>query len=147
MTFAGGGHVPAGEVPAAVAGDPEAIVAATALAHALGWTPFEVPGDRRLYHAAAVMAGNFGTALLAEAAAVLGAAGVPRDRAPALLLPLALASLRNAAALGPARALTGPVARGDEDVIAAHRDALKAAAPDAVPVYEALLRAARALAG
>ena len=41
-------------VPAAVAGDPEAVSAATQIALDLGMRPFEVPGDRRLYHLAAV---------------------------------------------------------------------------------------------
>lgn len=133
------------EVPAAIAGDPEARAVATGIALALGWRPFEVPGDRRLYHAAAVMAGNFATALLAEAAAVLVAAGVPAVHAPGLLAPLALTSLRNAAAIGPARALTGPVARGDDGVIAAHRLALASLEPRLLCTYDALLDAARAL--
>lgn len=131
-------------VPAALAGDPEAVAAARALAERLGMRAFLVPGDRRLYHAAAVMAGNFATALLAEAAAVLAGAGVPLEQAPALLAPLALRSVENAAELGPARALTGPVARGDELVIAAHRAAL-AADPARLATYDALLAAARRL--
>lgn len=128
-------------VPAAVSGDAEARSAARWLATLLGMRPFEMEGDRRLYHAAAVLAGNFATVLLAEAAAVLAAAGVPADEAPALLAPLCLASVQNAARLGPAAALTGPVARGDTDVIAAHRAAL-AALPDRLATYDALLAAA-----
>ena len=131
-------------VPAAIAGSPKARSAALALAQALGWTPFSVEGDRRLYHAAAVLAGNFATALLAEATRCLAAAGVPEAQAPALLAPLALASIQNAAQVGPARALTGPVARGDHAVIAGHQQALAQAGLDAdVGVtYRALLEAA-----
>lgn len=146
MTFPGEGLPPRLEgVPAAVAGDPEAVAAATALARALGLAPFTVPGDRRLYHAAAVMAGNFATALLAEAAAVLSAAGVPPDQAPAILAPLARQSIENAAARGPAATLTGPVARGDEAVILGHQEALAALPPRLGRSYAALLEAARAL--
>lgn len=146
MTFPGPELVPPDfeGVPAAISGDPEAVEAALSLAHALGMRPFLVPGDRRLYHASAVMAGNFATVLLAEAAAVLAAAGVPEDEAPALLAPLALASIRNAAAAGPRRALTGPVARGDHEVIAGHRAAL-AGDPQRLATYDALLAAARRL--
>lgn len=132
-------------VPASVSGDPEARAAGRWLAELLGMVPFELSGDRRLYHAAAVMAGNFATALLAEAAAVLSAAGVPVEQAPALLAPLALASIENAASIGPARALTGPVARGDEAVIEAHREALACATPEQLTTYDALLAAARRL--
>jgi len=150
MSFPGPEHgMPRAEdgIPAALAGDPEARAAGRALAHALGFTPFEVPGDRRLYHASAVMAGNFATALLAEAAAVLARAGVPADQAPALLAPLALASIRNAAAVGPAAALTGPVSRGDHAVLDGHRAALREAGAAATTrgAYDALLEAARGL--
>lgn len=125
-------------VPAAVAGDPEAVRAAVALATSLGLRPFEVPGDRRLYHAAAVMAGNFATVLLAEASRVLAAAGVDPREAPGLLAPLAAESLRNAAR-DPAAALTGPVARGDDAVLRAHRQALtEAGLDDVAELYDLL---------
>lgn len=150
MSFPGPHALPPAdlEVPAAVAGDPEALRAASSLARALGWTPFAVPGDRRLYHAAAVLAGNFATALLADAAEVLSAAGVRREDAAALLAPLALASLANAARQGPAAALTGPVARGDQQTLAAHREALRVGgvSPRVQATYEALLQSAQHLA-
>ncbi len=111
-------------VPAAIAGsDAQVLELARDLALALGMRPVVVPGDRRLYHAAAVIAGNFSTVLLGIAARVLTGAGVPADEAPAMLVPLALTSLRNAS-IDPAAALTGPVARGDEVILAAHRQAM-----------------------
>jgi len=145
MTFPGGPPPPP-PVPAAVSGAPAALAAARALAEALGWTPFEVVGDRRAYHAAAVVAGNFATTLLAEAAEILALAGVPPDQAPALLAPLALRSLQNAADLGPAKALTGPVVRGDEGVIGGHLQVLEQAHPGVQRTYRALLEATRRLA-
>ena len=65
MSFPGPerGVPPTDGVPAAIAGHPEALAAARALAERLGFRAFEVPGDRRLYHAAAVMAGNYATVL------------------------------------------------------------------------------------
>jgi len=132
-------------VPAAVAGDPEALAAATDLAESLGMWPIQVPGDRRLYHAAAVMAGNFSTVLLGESSRVLAAAGVPLADAPSLLAPLAVQSLRNATA-DPAAALTGPVARGDEATLERHRRALaEAGLEDVVLLYELLTARARRL--
>lgn len=126
-------------LPAAVAGDPEAAAAAEALAGLLGFRTFTLSGDRALYHAAAVMAGNFATTLLAEASAVLSAAGVPASEAPGLLAPLALQSLRNAAAHDPRSTLTGPVARGDAEVIAGHQAAIRAASPAQLALYQLLL--------
>jgi predicted short-subunit dehydrogenase-like oxidoreductase (DUF2520 family) len=146
MTFPGPEQLPdlAG-VAAAVAGDPEAVDAGRAIAAALGMRAVEVPGERALYHAAAVMAGNFATVLLADAAAVLERAGVDPREARAMLAPLAIASLRNAID-DPARALTGPVARGDEITIAAHREALRGAGlVEVADVYDRLTERARAL--
>jgi len=125
-------------VPAALAGDPDAVAFGRRLAHQLGMQPLHVPGDRRLYHAAAVMAGNFATVLLADAARVLHEAGVARDEAASALLPLALASLRNASP-DPARALTGPAARGDLSTVQAHQEALEAAdLPAEAEVYRTM---------
>lgn len=133
-------------LPAAIAGDPEAVDAARQIAASLGWAPFEVPGDRRLYHAAAVVAGNFATVLLDQAARLLVAAGVEPTAAPAVLAPLALASIRQAGESGdPAAALTGPFARGDDAVIAAHLAAIAASAPEIAPLYRELGRRAAAL--
>lgn len=130
-------------VPAAVAGDPEAVAVARALARRLGLVPFEVPGDRRLYHAAAVIAGNFATVLLGEAARVLEAAGVPPDQAVGALIPLAEQSVRNARQ-GAARALTGPVARGDEETLDRHRRALDEHGLHEIrELYDRLVAAAR----
>lgn len=147
MTFPGPEiALPGPGTPAAIAGDPEAVALATALAHDLGWRAFEVSGDRALYHCAAVMAGNFGTVLLLAAAELLAEAGAPRADAPALLAPLALASLQNAAR-APERALTGPFARGDEPVIAAHRASLaRRGDADLAALYDALAVHARRLA-
>jgi predicted short-subunit dehydrogenase-like oxidoreductase (DUF2520 family) len=111
-------------VPAAIAGDPEARAVAELLARDLGLAPFEVPGDRRLYHAAAVIAGNFATILLGEAARVLEVAGVPRDQCLGILAPLALRSVDNARH-GVRAALTGPIARGDHATLERHRAALE----------------------
>jgi len=126
-------------VPAAIDGTPRAAGLATELALRLGMRVVHVPGDRRLYHCAAVMAGNFGTTLLGHAAAVLQHAGVAEADAAPMLAPLALQSLRNASA-GPREALTGPVARGDLAVIEGHRAALRAhGLTDALQLYDAMV--------
>jgi len=43
-------------------------------------------------------------------------------------------------------ALTGPIARGDERTVARHLEALTAANPELVPLYEALAERTRAVA-
>ena len=123
----------------AVAGDP--LVAD--LATALGGRTFEIADDdRALYHAAAAVASNHLVALLGHAQRLGAAVGVPADA----LMALALGSAENAVALGPAAALTGPAARGDEATLVAHRDAIGRRAPRELAAYEAMLAEARRLA-
>ena len=140
MTFPGPEvHSPnVSSVPAAVSGDAAAIVVATALASDLGFTPFTFTGNRALYHAAAVMAGNFTTHLYRTATNLLRDAGVPEKMINRALLPLTLQSATNAADF-PEAALTGPAARGADEIISAHIDALtRANKLDTVDLYNAL---------
>lgn len=127
MTFPGPdvGDVDLHGVPAAIDGGALGLAVVRGLAADLGLAPVHVAGDRRLYHAAAVMAGNFATILLLEAGRVLSRAGVEPTDAVRMLAPLAAASIRNtAAAADPRSALTGPIARGDQATLDAHRSAL-----------------------
>jgi predicted short-subunit dehydrogenase-like oxidoreductase (DUF2520 family) len=121
---------------AAVAG----AAAVTTLAEELGLRPFRVDeADRALYHAAAAVAANHLVALLGQVERLARAAGVPFEA----FLPLVRASVDNVADLGPAVALTGPVARGDLVTVAGHLDALPASERGA---YAAMAEQARRLA-
>jgi predicted short-subunit dehydrogenase-like oxidoreductase (DUF2520 family) len=121
----------------AIAGDP---MAARIVAD-LGGHAFEVTdADRVAYHAAAVIASNHVVALLGQAERVAATVGVPFEA----YLDLVRGTLDNVAALGPAGALTGPAARGDEATIAAHLAALEHSER---ATYEAMAREARRLAG
>lgn len=145
MTFPGPElGMPQTQVPAAVAGDTEAVEAALGLSKLLGFTAVRVPGDRSLYHAAAVTAGNFATVLLVQASNMLRAAGVSEPEARALLGPLAITSIKNAIEHG-ADALTGPVARGDEEVIEAHLTALSGHSAELSALYANLCESARSI--
>lgn len=116
-----------------------------ALIAALRATPLDVdPAYASLYHAAAVLAGNAPLALLAEATRLLEAAGLSRETAHAALAALLEGAAHNARRAGPAAALTGPVARGDTDAIAAHLDALTNHS-DARDLYLHLTRAMESL--
>ena len=68
------------------------------------------PEDRAAYHAAASIASNFLVTLEAAAERLAATAGVDR----AALAPLVRAAVETWAELGAERALTGPIARGDE---------------------------------
>jgi predicted short-subunit dehydrogenase-like oxidoreductase (DUF2520 family) len=56
------------------------------------------------------------------------------------------AAVENWAEQGAARALTGPIARGDEATAARQRAAVAARAPELMPVWDALAEQTRALA-
>ena len=129
-------------VTAAVAGtDPAALAIARAVADRLGLRPVEVAEvDRVAYHAAAAMASNFLVTLESAAADLMSTAGLDRQ----VLVPLARAALENWAASGPA-ALTGPVARGDEAVVAAHRQVIAERRPEALALFDELVTATRRL--
>jgi predicted short-subunit dehydrogenase-like oxidoreductase (DUF2520 family) len=120
--------------------------AAEVLVMEMGGEPvFIAEADRSLYHAALAGAANHLVTQVVQATDLLRRAGVAQ---PARMLgPLLSAALDNALRLGDA-ALTGPVARGDAETVAGHLDALRAAAPEALPAYLALARltATRAMA-
>ncbi len=134
MTFARGAPAPSGVVPAGLMGDPEAVGVARSLAADLGWTPFDIPGDVRLVHAAAVLAGNGAAQLTVDAMTLLRAAGVDAD----VLGPLVRASVAAVLKDGP-DARTGPARRGDAGTLARARTALiEADLPAILPLFDAL---------
>jgi predicted short-subunit dehydrogenase-like oxidoreductase (DUF2520 family) len=105
----------------AVSGEPAAIAAARRILSPIGGTAVTVPVARRpLYHAAAVFASNYLAGLIAAAGRLMAQAGVPEEEALAAIMPLARGSLENLDRLGPIRALTGPVSRGDVETVKLH---------------------------
>jgi predicted short-subunit dehydrogenase-like oxidoreductase (DUF2520 family) len=136
---------PFGGAGAAIDGSSDrAVATATALAEAVGLRPIRIaPEDRAAYHAAASIASNFLVTLEAAAERLGASAGVDREA----LVPLVRAAVENWAALGPERALTGPVARGDEATVARQRAAVAERTPELLPLFDALAEATRDLAG
>jgi predicted short-subunit dehydrogenase-like oxidoreductase (DUF2520 family) len=138
--FRGAGCAVAGATPAALA-------FAADLARTLGMTPFEIDEEgRAAYHAAASVASNFLVTLMAAAERIAAGAGLDPAEARALLLPLVRRTLDNVADLGPERALTGPIARGDAATVARQREAVAEAAPELLDLFDELVRRTRDLA-
>lgn len=79
---------------------------------------------KTVYHAAAVFASNYLVTVLDAALRAYQAAGVPETVARALAQPLAAETLANVFRLGPAAALSGPVARGDLATVQRQQQAL-----------------------
>ena len=134
--FAGAGCAVAGSTP-------RALGTALALAGALGMRPVEVADeDRVAYHAAASIAANFLVCLEGAAERLAATAGVQRD----VLVPLVSGAVENWSRLGARRALTGPIARGDEAVVRAQRAAVAERTPELLPVFDAMADLTRELA-
>lgn len=72
-----------------------------------------VPGKKAIYHAAGVFACNYLAALIEVALRAHEKAGIPRAASLAALAPLVRETVDAVFGQGPARALTGPIARGD----------------------------------
>jgi predicted short-subunit dehydrogenase-like oxidoreductase (DUF2520 family) len=129
---------------AAIAGaTPRALETARGLAQALGMRSVEVAEpDRAAYHAAASIASNFLVTLEGAAERLAATAGVDREA----LAPLVRATVENWAEHGARRALTGPIARGDEATVTRQRDAVAERVPDLLPLWDALVESTRGLA-
>ncbi len=122
-------------------GDHQAVTVLERLARAIGAKPVRMdPAGKVLYHAAAVMACNYVTALLDAAVTVFGKAGIKSESAAAAIAPMVLATVENVAAMGPAEALTGPIARGDQAVVRRHLEALGRCDDELPDLYKALGR-------
>jgi predicted short-subunit dehydrogenase-like oxidoreductase (DUF2520 family) len=144
MTFAPGGDASQLDgAYAAVSGrDAEGIAAGFALAHLLGLHPFALDEERRpLYHAAAVLASNAVSTLVAAASHSAQRAGLDASLASEALAPLMRRALDNALADQDGFGLTGPVARGDAATVSLHLAALRAAAPEVEQLYRAVAAA------
>lgn len=127
-------------------GDPGAIAAGHALADTLGARALEIPaGAKPRYHAAAVFAANFPTVLAALAADLMRGSGIAEEESREAVLSLMRAAVDNLQHRDPARALTGPIARGDAETVQHHLDALSAD-PAALAAYRVLSAIALQLA-
>jgi len=133
----------------AVDGDPAARELAWRLAAAWGGVPGDVPAAARpLYHFAATLAAGGTVTLLAVAAEVASRLDLPQAVAQAVVrgyLELARGALAAAARTldagrSPAAAITGPVARGDAEAFRRQIEALRASAPDKIPLARVLAR-------
>ncbi|MBL0075795.1 MAG: DUF2520 domain-containing protein [Rhodocyclaceae bacterium] len=91
------------------------------LAAQLKMTPLTLRAGARLrYHLAGNFAASCMLALLAEAANLWEECGFERDTALPALMPLSLGTLDSARRLGLAKAVSGPVSRGDTATLARH---------------------------
>ena len=102
----------------------------------LGGIPHSVlAAQKSLYHAGAVVASNYLVVLASLAVELFSEAGIQAEEALASLLPLMRGTLYNLEQVGLPQALTGPIARGDAQVVQGHLDHMP---PNLVEIYQGL---------
>jgi predicted short-subunit dehydrogenase-like oxidoreductase (DUF2520 family) len=120
-------------------GDAEALAALAPHFDAIGAVRIAIdPARKLLYHAGAVLACNHLVALMEGALMSMEAAGLAREHAWGALKPLIAGALSNIGEVGTVGALTGPVRRGDLDIVRAEIEATSALDADVGRVYRAL---------
>ncbi|MFC1650890.1 Rossmann-like and DUF2520 domain-containing protein [Candidatus Latescibacterota bacterium] len=107
-------------------GDDTACVLGERVAADLGAVSIQLdPEHRILSHLAMTAASNYTVSLMHMAEDIMASAGIPKDKAEKMLHPLFSATANNISSIGTANSLTGPVSRGDSDVLKKHFKALE----------------------
>ena len=120
-------------------GDAQALALATPIFEAAGARIVRIEPDAKpLYHAAAVLACNHLVGLVESSLQAYAAAGVDRASAMAALEPLVRGTVDNLFERGPAGALSGPIVRGEAELVARQIDGLTAVSPELGAVYRVL---------
>lgn len=116
-----------------VEGDDVAAGVARSIVSRLGGRCFTIePGQKSLYHAAAVVASGHLVALVDIATEMLSKCGIKKDAAQEILLPLISTTLRNLESNSPSGALTGSFARTDLEAVRRHLASIDEASMDPV---------------
>jgi predicted short-subunit dehydrogenase-like oxidoreductase (DUF2520 family) len=127
----------------AIEGDVMAVRTARKIARALGGAPLQIDApDKPLYHAACTLAAGHALVILEAAIQLMMSLGLKRGEAMRALLPMTRQVLQNCERLGPRAAWTGPLARGDYEVVVSHVNALQQYSVEYREAYEALNRLA-----
>jgi len=129
-------------------GDQEAKAVCAGIVHALHGYMFDLPTESKgLYHAASCMASNYFVTIFHMAVELMEYAGLGHDEATRILLPLVRGALENLKSVGTPKALTGPIARGDDGTVLKHMKAMADLPPEFRDIYRMLgvqtLRVAR----
>jgi len=122
-----------------VEGSPAAVDLGKEIISALGARAFAIPTDAKvLYHASAVVASNYLVTLENFALELLMETGLGEADAYGILEPLIQGTLSNIKAKGCVSALTGPVARGDDEIVSRHLNDIDAKMPQFSSLYRLL---------
>jgi len=120
-----------------VEGSPKAIRFARRIVRKIGGNLLRVPKEGKiLYHLACVFASNYSIALIGVVDEM--AKGFTHESLKKHFKKLTVSSIENAFQFSPAKALTGPLVRGDVQLIRAHLKKLTGERKDLQRLYKAL---------
>ena len=103
---------------------------------AIGGRIFSIDAHRKLvYHAAGVMISNYLNALMATGLETYALAGLGRDTSSSLVSAVLPSLVENIIAHGPDETLTGPIARGDWQLVQQELEALRHLDTELAEVY------------
>jgi predicted short-subunit dehydrogenase-like oxidoreductase (DUF2520 family) len=135
MTFVAGTVSSLQGVSFALEGDSRALRIGKKIARDLGGEPFHVKaGNKVAYHAWGAFISPLLVALLVNAEQVARAAGISAPQARKKMLPILRQTIENYRRLGPAGAFSGPLVRGDAEIVRKHLQVLRKI-PGARKVY------------
>jgi len=142
MTFVRGAVPTMKGITFALEGDVAAVRLARRVVRDFGARSFLIrKQNKAAYHAWGAFASPLLVAALVAAEQAARSAGVKTAEARRMMLPIVCQTFVNYAALGPAGAFSGPLVRGDTEIVRKHLQALKKV-PEARAVYVALARSA-----
>ena len=123
----------------AVEGDVQACEILRDVMEQCGAVTFHVePEMKTIYHAATVIVCNYLVALMEVGLRCFQQAGLSRETAMEIMRPIVRETAENVFRLGPDRALTGPIARGEESLVRQQCNAIGQWDEDVQRVYKAL---------
>src|SRR4029077_10177527 len=139
QSFSGVGVPPLEGKVFAIEGDATAVKMARQLARSLGGAPVRIDSNQKLlYHAAATMAAAHVLVVEEAETRLLMSIGMNRREAVRALLPLTRQVLQNFERRGPRAAWTGPLSRGDFEVVEGHLGTLRRYDPRYAEAYAVL---------
>ena len=125
----------------AIEGDAPAVRIGRSIARSLGGVPVNITAEKKpLYHAAGAFAAGLVLALEEAGVQMLKTSGLPHREALHALLSLSRQVLEHYEKLGPHKAWTGPLSRGDYGVVAANEEAIAQYHPEFLEAYVAVSR-------
>ncbi len=124
-------------------GDQKAVAVLKKWAASIGGVGFDIDAgqdgkNKLIYHAASVIACNYLVALQELSINAFAQSGVDRELAMKILEPIVTGTADNIFSLGTENALTGPIARGDHQVVANQLQAIEDWDSSAGEIYKLL---------